>query len=195
MAYDSDFFKAYAEYLEEYSVRESHSTAFKWFRNLSWPDRLEVVDLGCGLGEFWKYGSWSKYVGIDLEPRGANTIQGDYRKINLNTDLPFKPNTFISLFSIEPCNYPEERYEIYRNLFDKNPSIQYGLSAGFYYADRIEQEQVTESGDIVSHQSIQPLALYSAGGLFTEQWLTLRTPSKMFGSDVVEVWKAFRRRD
>lgn len=192
MAYDESFFKAYRAYLQEDKVRENHNEMFRLFSRMTRMP-LSVVDLGCGVGEFYHLGVYYDYLGVDRQNWGGihrdNFVQGDYT--NLPKDLRFSPEGFISLFSIEACFPASERYALYAKLF-RETDVKWGMSAGFYYTDKRNQAIVSEAGDIVSHQTIESLGEYACEG-FEEQWMTLRTPSKMFGDTVVEVWKFFRR--
>jgi SAM-dependent methyltransferase len=204
MAYDTAFFEAYRKYLTEQTVRNNHDRVFRdWFKQLS-PHHLSVVDLGCGTGEFYQHGHSTDYVGIDREPRiideawyphaAVKTIAADYLDVSAwKPQLPFKPNCFVSLFSIEPVLRPGCRYDLYTSLFGELPSLQFGMAAGFYYDDKTGEETVGETGGIVSYQTIEPLGMFNVPGV-DEERLVLRTPSAMFGDHVVEVWKFFTRR-
>lgn len=59
------FTEMYAEYLVEDTVRASHDLVFDQFQRLARGD-LRVLDLGCGLGEFWQYGAPAGYMGVDV---------------------------------------------------------------------------------------------------------------------------------
>ncbi len=204
MAYDPDFYRMYAEYLKEVTVRASHNRAFNQFQRLARGD-LQVVDFGCGLGEFWQYGAPARYIGVDVNDieglRGNfQLIQTDYhdlqglsRMLRRGFTLPFLPNAFVSLFSVECFHSVQERYELYGEVFETFPTIKFGLVSGFFYESKRGQETVGETGGIVSHQTIEDPWLHSSG-LFTELRMHIRTPSRMFGQDVVEVWKFFTRR-
>jgi hypothetical protein len=206
VAYDIEFFAQYAKYLKEPIVRHNHNQVFRWFYNMSEPlvrvagtpkfFNHSVIDLGCGLNEFGQYGISSYYVGVDLAPsRIDNTfmhVQADYTKDeNLWSKLPYKPNTFVSLFSAECCLNVQDRYALYRRLF-ANPDIKCGLSSGFYYKSKRHEETVGETGGIQSFQTIDDIGSDVVLDV-QEVRLIMETPSKMFGPDVVEVWKVFLR--
>ena len=194
MAYDAAFFKAYLDYLAEPQVRKNHDRIFRaWFERLS-PTLLKTVDLGCGTGEFFEHGYSSEYVGIDVIPRvdrQAQCIAANYLDVpTWKPQLTFQPNCFVSLFSAEPMLPPNERYRFYARMFNEFPSLKFGMSAGFYYDDRAQLDVVGETGGITSHQTIEPLGAFNIPDV-DEERLVLRTPSKMFGPGVVEVWKFF----
>lgn len=194
--YNEAFFKLYSEYLRELTVRRNHDRAFGLW-SMSMPSDPDVVDLGCGMGEFYHYGDSNQYVGIDLAPRlpqGASAIAADYTKKEWAEKLPFKPTAFVSLFSIEPVFSPATRYNYYTWLFKEFPTLQYGLTAGFYYADKYHLPSVGETGGIESFQTNTLLGSDYGSYPFNEEWLTMRTPSKMFGNEVVEVWKFLTRK-
>jgi len=202
MAYDDAFFEAYRRYLDEPIVRDQHDHVFQTFRRFV-GDAPRVVDIGCGAGEFFHDGSWWSYVGIDKTPRivkqpcvgvEPRTISADYRDVDSwASKIDDKPEAFVSLFSIEPTLNVPRRYALYEELFDKIPSLKWGLSAGFYYSDRIDAEWVEEVGGIVSYQTVEPRSKRLVVKGVSEERLVLRVPSKLFGPDVVEVWKFFQR--
>lgn len=156
---------------------------------------MNIVDLGCGLGEYFTYARHSQYVGIDFNNPGQikNFICADYNEVNLTAILPFSPTAFVSLFSIEACYPTESRYALYEKIFAENSSIKYGLSSGFFYEGRRNHETVSEAGEIVSYQTIEDPSKHISEN-FSESRSYKRTPSEMFGKDVIEVWKILARR-
>lgn len=196
MAYDDNFYRLYNDYLREITVRNNHDLIFRYFRQFTHPDRMmDVIDLGCGLGEYRLFGQYREYMGIDLNETGQNRdfLKHDYHDLTFVKSLLFKPTLFVSLFSIECCHDAPTKYELYNRLFSEVPSLQYGLVGGFFYEDRRGLEMVGETGGIVSYQTIEDPAQFISS-VFTESRTHLRTPSRMFGDDVVEVWKTFARR-
>ncbi len=62
-----------------------------------------------------------------------------------------------------------------------------------FYESKRDLETVGETGGIVSHQTIEDPAKYISEA-FSEFRIHMRTPSRMFGEDVIEVWKILSRR-
>src|SRR3989344_2270053 len=193
MAYDKSFYEMYADYLTEKSVRASHDFIFRQFLEIA-GSNLHVIDLGCGLGEYFQYGSFTRYVGVDKNNLGDGfrLIKEDYYDLDKVKDglslYLVVPNILVSLFSIECFYSVPDKYAFYERIFKEFPSIEFGLVSGFFYESKRNQETVGEAGGIVSHQTIEDPSLYISE-VFTESRLHLKTPSKMFGPDVIEVWK------
>lgn len=203
MAYDTKFFEMYAKYLREPTVRKSHDAVFRAFKAMCRTEEKHVVDLGCGLGEYCRYGASRGWEGIDrndmsrdphfLGTKGRFHRPRDYMELDFVDDLAPAPGAFVSLFSIEACFPVEERYAFYERLFQAIPSLDCGLTAGFYYESKRDQPTVGETGGIVSHQTIEPIDAW-VSELFDEARVITRTPSEMFGPDVIEVWKILTRK-
>ena len=196
MAYDENFYRMYRGYLQEQVVRRNHDHLFSLFASLLLPDTPRVMDLGCGIGEYTIYDRrHTAYVGIDLNNTGSVTpfVQADYIALDFEHRLSFSPNAFISLFSIECCHPAAKKYDLYNQIFSKFPTIKCGLAGGFFYESRRCQEMVSEAGEIISYQTIEDPSNFISD-LFTELRIHIRTPSQMFGNDVVEVWKLFVRK-
>lgn len=194
---DKTFWEKYWDYLHEPVVRRNHDQAFKMFaEKANLPEQLRVVDLGCGLMEYgWFDRHHFGYAGVDVKKSATapyTFIEADYATMDYS-QLPFEPNAFVSLFSIECCNPPDKKYMIYRRLFEQIPNLKFGLAGGFFYESKRDQPTVTEVGGLVSHQTIEDPKFYGSI-LFSEHRFVMRTPSKMFGNDVVEVWKFFARK-
>lgn len=198
MPYDASFYDAYEAYLLEKAVRANHDMMFKHWSGLA-KTPLHVIDLGCGIGEYGRYGKAENYLGIDVVNSGRveNFRVADYSDPILLaralTDLDPQPNAFVSLFSCEPVYPVQRRYEIYEGIFNALPSIQRGLVSGFFYRDRRDQERVKEKGGVTSFQTIEKITQH-VSRVFSEFRLTIHTPSKMFGPEVIEVWKFLARR-
>ena len=107
--------------------------------------------------------------------------------------LDFLPNVFVSLFSIEPCLPRYARYNLYEKVFVHYPEIRAALVSGFYYEDKIGQTKVKETGGIESYQTSGRFG-GEVSEIFDETFITMRTPSKLFGDKVVEVWKILERK-
>ena len=208
MGYDNEFYNLYASYLEEPIVRANHQKAFEIFESYLWRyEDYTYLDLGCGLSEIRKYwlngAGYDEYVGVDREaivdPKSANS---PYRRIvqdYLDLDLlisnlnGFVPSTVVSLFSVEACYPANFKYEFYHKVFAAFPEVERALVSGFYYDSKRDQETVEEAGGLVSYQTIESMYDYSSA-VFDEVRIQMKTPSKLFGPDVVEVWKILTRK-
>jgi hypothetical protein len=196
--YNEEFYRAYRVYLQEKVVRKNHDFCFDVLSTMSLPYKMDVLDLGCGTGEYPTYDTeHNNYAGVDLRDPGAPGffLKADYRLLSeYRETLPFEPNTFISLFSTECCLSPHQKYVFYNRLFREIPTLQMGMVSGFYYESKLGDVQVTETGGVVSYQTIENVAEYRSE-IFAEFRVEMETPSKMFGPDVVEVWKFLKRRE
>ena len=191
---DDKFWEAYEEFVVESLPR--HRKVLKgWTQFYSLPfDAL--VDLGCGrTKEALRLFQPKHYLGLDLSPTlDDNVMMTDYR----NPDLPvllnsYKPTCFSSLFSVEITKPFTDNYELYERLFQEVPSLDFGIVAGFYYEKRKGQLTVQETGGLTSYQSIEAQEIVNSDS-FYETRTYVKAPSKLFGLDVVEVWKLFRRK-
>ncbi len=192
---EKDFYERYRLYLNEEAVRRSHDFAFAIFARILLPLKPNVMDLGCGTSEYYKYRRYPMcYAGIDKVNSGfaSNLIVADYMALDFGELLPFAPDAFVSLFSIEACYPADVKYAFYEELFAKFRSLNYGLVSGFFYESKKGLETVTETGGLTSFQTIEEPQSHISG-VFRELRLHLKTPSEMFGADVVEVWKFFVR--
>lgn len=193
MAYDNDFYQAYDAYLRERTVRKAHDQVFALlsksgaFRN--------VVDLGCGLSEFYYQTSPRFYVGVDLNMAPTDDTklvraQGNYRDVDFVREQARMngATAFVSLFSSEITASREENTRFYEQLFAAIPSLRTAVVSGFFYQSRKHINPVEETGGIVSYQTLGTIDEYSTAA-YDQTWITLRVPSKMFGDDVFEVWR------
>ena len=191
MSYDYDFYLKYAKYLDEPIVRSNHNRVFNTFRTWFGGGSMRVLDLGCGTGEFKNNcPAVDDYHGVDLVDAPAADEVNDYR-VSVSTP-PFEPNCLVSLFSLESCLDFRTRYEIYEGMFDRWP-IDKALVSGFYYEHDPDEETVTETGGLVSYQTIEAVHEWYSHR-FDETRITMRTPSEFFGKDVIEVWKILERK-
>jgi hypothetical protein len=205
--YTKNFYELYLDYLVEPSVRKSHDTVFEHFT--SEPEFEAIVDFGCGVSEIARYRKPKEYLGIDMNPEikkynPHKILFADYRaETNLNEIIEsFKPRAFTSLFSIE-ITAPEwvtsveeqvkAKYALYERIMREIKSIKYGLVSGFYYLTKMYENPVKETGGVLSYQTLEPKSSVKSN-VFTEQRIKIPTPSKMFGDDVIEVWKILERR-
>jgi len=194
MSYASpEFWNIYGEYLME--VSEKHIQALGMFdisRNVA------HLDLGCGkhlsalrlLSPTW-------YLGVDKDPpSNSRVIRADYRMemddiqnyIVEDRGLPCSPTFISSLFSSELTASPSENSRFYKSLFERFTDLGSILVSGFYYSSKRSEESVEEIGGIVSFQSIGDLDME-----LEEVRVLQRVPSKLFGPDVVEVWRLLRK--
>jgi hypothetical protein len=199
MSYGTSFFDEYKNYLREPLVRNVHNWMFRIFEDTcpKWKHPLNIIDFGCGqCCEYHNHGQFSGYVGLDLDPiRRPSMYQCDYTKINANEIkgfAGFPPYSFVSLFSTECCMSATEKYVFYDKIFQEY-DMQTGLVSGFYYKNRIQEEKVQETGGIVSYQTLEDQKDYPRKH-FIEMRTYVDVPSKMFGPDVVEVWKLLIRK-
>ena len=197
MAYDESFYKAYTEYLQEPTVREAHDWVFGLIKEDYSFDN--VVDFGCGRSqEFYNHYRPRYYLGVD-ENLDDNLNEPGFRFALLKEDYRAKTNwegmrAFVSLFSCEITAPVNENYIYYMQLFKDTPSLGAGLVSGFYYAKRMGSNPVKEAGGLLSWQTLEPIN-YVKNTVFSEKRIYMPVPSKMFGDDVVEVWKIFTRND
>lgn len=199
---DADFWKAYSAYVDENIAR--HGRTLKKLGGLTYP----VLDLGCGqvmeghrltLHGFSKslHKTPAKYRGVDLDPKKGwekQVLKADYRAGAITVRNwchveEFYPSTILSLFSIEPTGNHTQNELLYWTYFRRFPLLRQIISAGFYYSSKKDRPLVEEAGGLDSYQTIGPLL---DGGLH-EYRLEERGPSKLFGPDVIEVWRLLTR--
>lgn len=142
------------------------------------------------------------YVGVDLEipvenpPKAPDVhlLTADYRtemdKIQkwMEDRMLGQPRTITSLFSSELTASPEVNSRFYRSLFERFPRLERLIVSGFYYSERRRKSRVEEVSGLLSWQSIGDLETE-----LDERRHLMRVPSKLFGPDVVEVWREFIR--
>lgn len=199
MSYGTSFFDEYKNYLQEPLVRNVHNWMFRIFEATfpQWKYPFNIIDFGCGqCCEYHNHGQVSGYVGLDLDPiRRPSMYQCDYTKVSsdeIKRFATFPLHGFVSLFSTECCMPATEKYAFYSKIFREH-HIQVALVSGFYYKNRIQEEKVKETGGIVSYQTIENQRNHQYKE-FIEMRTYIDVPSKMFGPDVVEVWKLLIRK-
>lgn len=192
MSYNDDaFWDQYEVYVEESAPRHRKAVDLLLIDQL-FPGCL--LDLGCGRCQEARELLYpQKYLGVDLVD---GPLKLDYRNLGAFCDAlqGEKPTAFASLFSVEVTGNWFDNYPIYRRLFEAFPTIEWGLVSGFYYKGEQDQPTVAEAGGIKSYQSLFDLADVRDDGPFEEMRLLLKAPSKMFGPDVIEVWKLLTRK-
>jgi hypothetical protein len=204
--YDPEFYRKYAAYVEEPTVRQAHDQMLQMLA--SGPEFDKVIDLGCGQSmEFDQCWCPQVYLGIDAnaipeftsDERIRNVITADYLKdhdlTKIITKTGYHYTAFVSLFSSECIQPYLNAYLFYMRLFQTYPHITKGLVSGFYYADQKDRNPITEAGGISSYQTLEsiediPTSLMTN---FRETRVMTRVPSQLFGPNVVEVWKLFER--
>lgn len=181
-----------------------------------------ILDLGMGkfgrtIDLFCEVASPIKqYVGIDQEEVsnideffGSNKedvldftlLQGDYsdlKFISSYMDLFIKFPLAVSLFSSEVVLEDDVRFSLYNELFKKD-NLKHAIVSGFYYKGHKDLEWYREKLDdegfeyITSRQTIEDIGELN-GETFKENIrFVFENPSKMFGEDVVEVWRVLER--
>ncbi len=204
--YDMAFYDWYMEVLERPEVRNVHDKMFKMFSKFGGELTL---DLGCATAEYARYDPYHTfYAGFDLCEKVAKYIdwpnyffQKDFVKdldsiLAFNFERNWRADSFVSLFATELHLDAYHKYELYKSIFRKQPSIQCGMVAGLYYVNRYENEQISEdlgnAGKFTIHQTVEPQNAWICKE-FTEYRSYHKVPSGMLGDNVVEVWKIFER--
>lgn len=201
---DEKFWKQYKKYIDESFNR--HKNVISLFEPLIFDDHhiyqgcANIIDLGCGrFKEARDLIGNSTYLGVDTEPANIAGLNRSYRTDYRNIDLIIKlaneakSDIFTSLFSMELTDTQIANYNYYDRLFEECPSIRCGVVAGIYYGNKREDQVVHETGDVTSFQSTLDIVDTNPKN-FIEYRLQCKAPSKMFGGDVVEVWKLFTRK-
>jgi len=195
MGYNSEFYAAYTDYLEEPAVREAHDWIFRITASTV-PALSNVVDFGCGqFNEYYHHARPKKYLGIDvnvepLQQSKQRLVQADYRTADLKSILGRRrPTGFVSLFSCENTAPVEENYRFYKRLFD-DFGFQAGLVSGFFYSGCRDTNPIGEAGGIQSYQMVENIEDVRCQK-FVERRIILPVPSQLFGPNVYEGWKIF----
>ena len=191
---DEGFWQAYEEFVKESLPRHEAAVDLLYYNGRNYFDEDVLLDLGCGKSNeaHRLIDAWS-CMEVDSNDVGA-MYQLDYR-----TQLPeiinktklFEPTIVSSLFSIEITAPAEDNYKLYETLFNEVKSLKTGLVSGFYYTDKMNENPVEEVGGLKSYQTLD---LMSEHKLFSEKRLYVPAPSKLFGPNVIEVWKLLERK-
>lgn len=202
MSYNSEYFSKYQKYLDEDVVRNQHDMIFDMFQTFAQPER--VLDLGCGgCCEYELYGNYVEYIGVEIEKSIVDQLKEidikifnlNYRDENFLNEIYSKhdllADTFISLFSSELTAHHSDNIKLYEKLFSSG--FQHGLVSGIYYKNKKDINPVLEVGDIYSWQTLGSVENYDSN-VYSTVLIQLPVPSKMFGDDVIEVWKMMRKK-
>lgn len=114
-----------------------------------------------------------------------------YHKICQPSD--WESDCFVSLFSTEITASAEENQTLYERLFKEIPTLRYGLVSGFYYSSKKDKVVIEETGGITSWQTLDSIEDRNSDK-FSEMRIYVPCPSKMFGEDVIEVWRILERK-
>lgn len=183
---DDKFWDLYGEFLKESEQR--HVEAVSSLLPIKYNN--SIIDLGCG-----QYASASKlipyddYMGIDISKPGVRSdldrsyfVQGNYRTLDIKAAF----DGFVSLFSSEITANEKDNTAFYHKIF-QNTKASWGLVSGFYYRGKEDSIIIKETGSIKSYQTFPWLP--SKTPLYSIKQYCVNAPSKMFGQDVVEVWR------
>lgn len=203
MSYENkDFWEQYKKYVDEsLYVHKKICFSLLSFCDLSTYHFTysNLLDFGCGKCQEARLTIAPKqYFGIDELFEPSEVVVGakiNYRKEFdlIKKHITFDPNIFSSLFSIEPTATTLENRILYEKIFHEFPNIKCGVVSGFYYGNMRHQKSVAEKGGIISYQSIDDLADIKSE-VYDEIRMIVPNPSKMFGKDVIEVWKLLIRK-
>lgn len=204
--YSKNFYDIYREHLSEPIVRHTHDTMFNLFDRLFpyYAGDVRVIDFGCGTCEFDKHHiNHTNYLGIDNSPEAGTDLRPksqlvfeDFLENGWHKSLDFNPTAFVALFSTEISLPTQSRYDFYKKVFLDFPSIQIGMVSGFYYDDKRFEPIVGEksnAGTFTVYQTIEQQALVQ-NNIFEELRCYKNVPSKLWGEQLVEVWKFFIRK-
>ena len=194
---DESFWDSYGDYLKESQAR--HLVMVRYAPRNAITNRL--LDLGCGqfasaLGMVHP----AKYWGLDQFNPGSR-LSGDelvandeFIEMNYREVLPTRVNltAFVSLFSAEATAPAAVNHALYAKLFKTYTHLEVGLVAGFYYRSQPGEAVVEETGGIKSYQTLPELP--ESNSVYSEVRALVDAPSKMFGPDVVEVWRYLTRK-
>jgi len=200
MGYENEeFWREYKEYRLE--TNKYHCIFFNSF----FPEKFyyNVLDLGCGREPLIKYYRVNPdfYTGVDkyTDEFGFkyDYIEESEKTYWLGNGL--KIDTVVSLFSSELIIHPFERIKFYEDLFNKIGKkgsflgLRNILVSGFYYENQKHDEECLVD-DGLAGSSWSSLPILRKSDIFDEKVISMRVPSKMFGVDVVEVWRLMSRK-
>jgi hypothetical protein len=192
------FYELYTGYLAEERVRKVHDAVLQ--AAMLHPALQRVVDLGCGQGnEFFHYGKPALYVGLDQNAAPIHEarrirLKADYRDVNVIKEIVGQHalTAAVSLFSTELTWPPKANHIYYEGLF-RQTTIQAVFVAGGYAEHAEGEETILEAGNLVSYQTFGGFEGLSPTSLFDETRICIACPSKMFGEDIIEVYRLLQR--
>lgn len=196
MPWDNEFYAKYAEHLQEWLVKHTHFNMYWNFTNFVGNyEPISIIDFGCGTGEIMTcLPREVNYFGIDKNKVNENLphMIGDFTDPSFEPRPPFVPNAFISVFASEIVWNAEDKYKFYHEVFRKYPKIRVGLVAGVYYLGN-ENDLTKEEDGFTIHQSVEKQQDWISDD-FEEHRSYHKVPSKLWGPNVVEVWKILLRK-
>lgn len=195
---DQSFWDKYGEYLKE--VRDKHRNAVRALECLvpGMGRNQIILDLGCGQFSEAKdlLMQQVSYFGVDAQgPEREDTSVLNYRSDTKQLDLlmkAMKPTLVTSLFSSEITALPMENAQLYHHILNTCPTVSWLLLAGFYYTDKTHSLRVEETGGLQSYQTLDLLGT-DPHKLNELARVYVPVPSKLFGPNVVEVWRVIGR--
>lgn len=196
--YDNDWWLDYALWRDE--TKQAHTELL----NLLWrmPYNHATVDLGCGKLMMGRDVTPYNYVGVDIDPHPMMEVYSwkDLREEAVHEKtavvkqpmesidweevvaaLAPRPVSVISLFAAEL--YLAEPEKLYERAF--MAGVSQILSVGVRYPSAHVSSPVGEPGAYVWQTSCAETSQTH----WDEMRVTKHVPSKMFGPDVVEVWR------
>lgn len=190
-----DFWQQYEEFVAQNAYRHRKiidGLLDSWSTRWNLRNMRQYLDLGCGRAKEATQLFGPPFVDVDNDPKAMPTLVLDYRKDFQRIEaLKKKFYFFTSLFSTECTASQVDNVLFYEQLFKTFRSLKFGIVSGFYYRSKEDQVIVKETGGLESFQSIGRLA---NSEIYAEYRLESEAPSKLFGPDVIEVWKLLVKR-
>lgn len=189
----SGFWAAYQEYADA-SAPKHRAAARALLPNATFVP--QVLDLGCGETQIAR-SLWhpENYIGLDLHATRADHKADitDFEQVR-----PFlmqqETRLVVSLFALDVILPDPDTY--INQIFSAASTVGYVLTSGFYYTDRRHEnpteERLPDGTALTSYQTLAPPKPLEYA---TQQQLHFPNPSKLFGPNVIEVWRLFTRSD
>jgi hypothetical protein len=197
-ASNDEFYLLYADYVADPAVRKVHDAVLR--AAMLHPALRRVVDLGCGRSnEFFHYGNPEFYIGIDQNAIAVDegrriTLEANYRDREIVKRLidEHALTAAVSLFSTELTCPSDANHAYYEALFRHTP-VQAIFVAGCYAEHAQGEETIIETGGLVSFQTFGGFESAFPTDLFDETRVCVACPSRMFGEDLIEVYRLLQR--